>query len=151
MREYAPTESNESYEGQIYSDTDGSNSYKVDLLIKLGEQGKLGPAIDFRLNNLLVDGHVEGDSDEPDDSEHFFKRVEGLTLKQYQQGNYPPILVGKRNNEYHIIDGRHRTVNLLNIIQKNNLNTSTHTVKSHIIDFDDPQQVRIVEKAKIQN
>ena len=147
----AIVEDNEPYEGQIYGDTDGSNSYRVDFLIELSERGKFGPVIDFKLAELLVNGRIEGDSDEPDDSEHFFKRVQGLTLEQYQQGEYPPILVGKRNDEYHIIDGRHRAVNLLNIIQRNALDLKASTIKSHIIDFDDPQQMQAIKKAKIKN
>lgn len=139
------------YEGQIYGDADGGNSYRVDFLVELCEQGKLGPVTDLSLGELLVNGRLEGDSDEPDDSEKFFSRVKDLTLEKYQQGQYPPILVGKINGRYHVVDGRHRVVNLLEIIKRNALNTYTFTMRAYIIDFDNPEQKKIVEKAKIEN
>lgn len=146
-----PIENAVPYEGQVYSDTDRGNSYRVDFLIKLCELGKLGPVTDLRLNDLLVDGRIEGDSDEPDDHEQFFSRVQGLTLEKYQQGQYSPILVGKANGEYYIVDGRHRAVHLLALIKKNALDTDGFTMKSYIIDFDNPAQKKIVEKAKLKN
>lgn len=73
-----PTENSAPYEGQVYGDTDGGNSYRVDFLIELSEQGKFGSVTDLRLNELLVNGRLEGDSDEPDDSEQFFSRVKDI-------------------------------------------------------------------------
>lgn len=79
---------------------------------------------------------LPGDSDEPDNSPEFQRRVSGLTLRDYIDGSkYPPILVIKRlNGNYEVYDGRHRVVTYVKLLKRANKNPLMFSVKGFIMD-----------------
>lgn len=79
---------------------------------------------------------LPGDSDEPDNSEEFRRRVSGLSLRDYIDGKkYPPILVIKKENgEFLVYDGRHRVVSFVRLLQMANKNPLIYGIKGFIMD-----------------
>lgn len=98
-------------------------------------QQKHYPIQQIKLSLILnADSTLPGDSDEPDNSPEFRARVKGLTLRDFQQGTYPPILVEKNKNKYSVIDGRHRVLQLVYHLKTAQKNPMLHTIRGYVID-----------------
>jgi hypothetical protein len=134
----------EQFRGQLWSDDETGVSYHVEALEKIASKITSLSNIPIR---MLIDasGKVPGRSDEADDDPAFFQRVHGLDLKQYQSGNYPPIMVAKTGGEWIIIDGRHRVVNFIRLLGQAGQDIKKATIRGYVFDMDNPQVLQAMQ------
>jgi hypothetical protein len=136
----------------VFDDKRKTKTYRTHILEHIAKTHSKVHHIPLR-RLIDAEGEIPGQSVDTDHTKKFKDHVKGLDLKAYFDGKYPPVLMIQQHGDLRIINGRHRTVNLLDQLKEagHDVNSPKAKIRARILNLDDPKIANLVKQAIHQN
>ncbi len=83
------------------------------------------------------DYKLDGTSDEEDHTPEFRNRTRGLSLRDFINGDYEPVIIEKNDKGgFDVVDGRHRVLNFLSLLLRTGKRPENYSIIAKIMDKD---------------